>query len=391
MIKTMRKTLFILTLGSAMLLSSSAYAKDPEYDTIATNLVNQSLAIQQGETVIINGGPTQIDLMEAIQVAVSKAGGQTVLTINLPEANKRAIMETPIEYLQQLPTSNLMLSKIADVFINVTSVQDPVLFSDVPEDRLAAIRQAGVPLTWAFNNLRFRSATLGQTGGIPTAAYAKSVGADHKEISSVFWKAIGTSPDELAPKATVLASLMTQGAKVRITSQAGTDLTLMIDRFPARINVGRTADVQAATGPTNVWLPAGEAYSSTRDANGVLVIPWTTFRGKEIKNLKLTFKNGEMSELSADSNAGILEAYFAASSPKLKQLSVISLGLNPNSKTPKGSHYFSWEMGGMVTLGLGNNSWAGGDNDSDAGATFHAVGTTLSIDGKSIVENGQLQ
>ena len=97
--------------------------------------------------------------MAAIQVAVSKAGGQAVLTLNIPKANKRAVMETPIEHLEQLPTANLLLAKIADVFINVGSIEDPDLFADVPEERLAAFRQAGVPLARAFNNLRFRSAT----------------------------------------------------------------------------------------------------------------------------------------------------------------------------------------------------------------------------------------
>jgi hypothetical protein len=47
-------------------------------------------------------------------------------------------------------------------------------------------------------------------------------------------------------------------------------------------------------------------------------------------------------------------------------------------------------MGGMVTLGLGNNSWAGGENDSDAALTLHVPGTTLSIDGKTIVKDGKL-
>jgi aminopeptidase len=384
------KALSKVIIGSALLLCTYAYAENLDYDTIADNLVNQSLAVQSGEIVVINGGPNEIDLMGAIQVAVSKAGGQPVLNLSLPEANKRAIMETSMEDLQQLPTAGLMLTKMADAFINVGSIQDPALFADVPEDRLAAARQSGVPLMRAFNNMRYRSVNLGQTGGIPTVAYAKSVAADHQVISDGFWKAVGTSPDELAPKATAIATMMKDGAKVRITSPAGTDLTLSVDQFPTRTNVGRTADVQPATGPSSVWLPAGEAYTSTKDANGVLVIPWTSFRGNEIKNLKLTFKNGEMTELSADSNAKVLKDYFAASSPKLKHLSLISLGLNPNSKSPAGSHFFSWEMGGMVTIVLGNNSWAGGDNDSDAGATFHAIGTSLSIDGKAVIENGSL-
>lgn len=377
----------VLTIVGAPLL-----AQAPDYDTIADNLVNGSLAVQPGEIVVINGGPSEISLMAALQVAVAKAGGQTLLNLNIPKANKRIAMETPIEHLEQLPTVNLMVNKMTDVFINVGSIEDPGLFADVPEERLAAFRQAGVPLTRAFQNLRFRGATLGQTGGIPTVAYAESVGADPKEVQNIFWQAVAVSPDELAPKATKLTSLMKEGAKVRVTSKAGTDLTLKLDRFPARTNAGRTADVQADTGPTMVWLPAGEAYGvvDSKSASGTLVVPKSRFRGVMVENLKLTFKDGRVSKMSADSNEEMLEKYFAASSPNLKELSVLDLGLNPHSKIPSGSSYYSWEMGGMVTLGLGNNIWAGGENDSDAALGLHVPGTTLTIDGKMVVKDGEL-
>ena len=377
----------VLALAGAPVL-----AQAPDYDAIADNLVNGSLAVQPGETVVIGGGPSEIDLMAAIQVAVSKAGGQPVLTLNIPEANRRAVMETPIAHLEQLPTAGLLLSKITDVFINVGSIEDPDLFADVPEERLAASRQAGVPLARAFNNMNFRSASLGQTGGIPTVAYAKSEGADPEEVQTIFWRAVAVSPDDLTPKATQVASRMTNGAEVRVTSEAGTDLTFKIDRFPARINAGRTADVKPASGPTNVWLPAGEAYGcvDAASANGKLVVPTTTFRGVKVKNLRLTFKNGRVSKMSADSNGEMLEKYFDASSPKLKELSLVDLGLNPQSRIPAGSSYYSWEMGGMVTLGLGNNSWAGGDNDSDAALSLHLPGTTLSIGGETVVKGGEL-
>ena len=104
------KALGKVIIGSALLLCTSAYAANPGYDNIAANLVNQSLAVQPGEIVVISGGPTEIDLMGAIQVAVSKAGGQPVLSINLPDANKRSVMETPMENLQQLPTANLLMT-----------------------------------------------------------------------------------------------------------------------------------------------------------------------------------------------------------------------------------------------------------------------------------------
>jgi leucyl aminopeptidase (aminopeptidase T) len=384
------RNLALLSVGFVTLLVSHVLADENNYDAIADSMVNESLSVQPGELVVITGNPSEIDLMAALQVAVSKAGGQSLLSLNIPEANKRAVMEMPIEHMKQLPTQNLLVAKMTDVFINVGSVQDPDLFADVPEERMAAFRQSGLPLTRAFNNMRFRSATLGQTGGIPTAPYAMSVGADSGELQEIFWEATAVAPSELIPTATKIVSLMTPDTEIRITSKAGTDLTLKVDQTPARINAGRTSDVRAPTGPTNVWLPAGEAYGCVYGANGTLVVPWTSFRGVPIENLKLTFKNGEMTKMSADSNQAMLEEYFAASSSKLKNASLIDFGLNPHSRSPKGTHYYSWEMGGMLTLLLGNNSWAGGDNDSDAALSLHMPGTSVSIGGKSVINNGEL-
>lgn len=173
----MQKLLIAAALAVLLSLVPKANAGEPDYDAIADNLVNQSAAVQPGEVVVIGGGAAEIELMGAIQVALAKAGGQSLITLNIPEANKRALMETPMEHLGQLPTANLLMTKMADVFINVGSVQDPSLFSDAPEERLAVARKAGVPLMRALSNARFRSATLGQTGGIPTMAYAPARGA----------------------------------------------------------------------------------------------------------------------------------------------------------------------------------------------------------------------
>lgn len=389
----MRRLFVATALAGLLSVAPAASAGEPDYDAIADNLVTQSAAVQPGEVVLIGGGTNEIELMGAIQVAVSKAGGQPMITLNLPKANKRALMETPMEYLGQLPTLNLLTTRMADVFINVGSVQDPGLFSDAPEERLAAARKAGVPLTRALSNARFRSATLGQTGGIPTMAYADSVDADYEEISEIFWKAVGVSPADLAAKAGTVAAMLREDAMVKMTSEAGTDLSFAIGNEPARINAGRTSDVVAPSGAANTWLPAGEAYACVKagSASGKLVVPWTQFRGNAIKNLELTFANGRVTEISADTHLETLQQYFASSSDTLLELSIVDLGMNSESRAPSGSNYKSWEMGGMVTLGLGNNGWAGGSNDSDGAMSLHVTGSTLSIEGDTVVKNGKLE
>ncbi|MCI0617010.1 aminopeptidase, partial [bacterium] len=70
--------LFLAPLGSA--------ADNPDYDSVANNLVNKSLNVQPGESVLITGTPAEIKLLEAIYVAVFKAGGQPVVQLNMPQA-----------------------------------------------------------------------------------------------------------------------------------------------------------------------------------------------------------------------------------------------------------------------------------------------------------------
>lgn len=375
-----------------VLVTAQTGTQKPDFDAIAEKVVQQSLAVQPGEVVVITGGPAQIELMGALQVAVAKAGGQPLLQLNLPDANKRAIMETPMKHLKRLPTAALHMQRLADAFINVGSVQDPDLFADVPEERMAATRQAAAPLNDAFRTARFRSVALGQTGGIPTAAYAATQGADHTAMMQMFWRALDVAPDRIAKDARDIAATFTAGAEVHLTSKAGTDLRFTVGSFESRINAGRTGDVVQPSGPAQVWLPAGEAYACVdgTSATGTLVVPHLSFRGKAVENLRMTFKGGRVTDLSADTNGDMIREFLDASSPNAKHLSLFDVGVNPNSQPMEGSQYRSWEMGGMVTVGIGNNAWAGGDNDSDAALSFHIAGATLTVGGMTIVRDGHL-
>ncbi len=178
------KNLFVMAvLFSILVVTAGLRAQTtPDYDSIADKIVNYSLEVKPGEIVVISGTPAEMDLLGALVVAVRKAGGQPTVEISIPEANKRAVMETPIEYLKLTPTYGLTQARIVDCFISTGSTQNPQLFADVPEDRMAALRQASQPLTEAFKRVHFRSVSLGQTGGIPTKPYAESKGANYQEL-----------------------------------------------------------------------------------------------------------------------------------------------------------------------------------------------------------------
>ncbi len=374
-------------------LSGIGEAKKTDYDSIADKIVNYALEVKPGETVIISGTPAEMDILSALVVAVAKAGGNPTVQISIPEANKRAIMETSIEYLKITPTYGLMQMRAVDCFINTGSIQDPKLFADVPEEKLAATREASRPLNEAFRLAHFRSVSLGQTGGIPTKAYAESQGANYDEMLKMFWNAVDTDYKEMLAKAKIISKILTPGRKIKLTSTAGTNITFKVGNFSAKTNCGRYHETVSASGPAQVWLPAGEVYVCVdpTSATGKVVVPSTTFRGIQIKNLRMTFENGRISDLKADKNGELIKKSLDMSSGDKDVLSIVDIGLNPNSQPLEGANYYSWEMEGMISIQIGNNYWAGGDVESDIGLSFHLPNTTLEIDGKTVAERGKLK
>ncbi|HLE61820.1 MAG TPA: hypothetical protein VI750_01710, partial [Pyrinomonadaceae bacterium] len=69
----------------------------------------------------------------------------------------------------------------------------------------------------------------------------------------------------------------------------------------------------------------------------------------------------------------------------------VDFGINPNFRTPAASRLGNWIQSGTVTVGIGNNTWAGGDNKISYGVTAYLPGSSVTLDGKPAVQNGVLK
>ena len=386
----MKKTLAVAVILSATFLIMAQ--TEPDYHAIAESIVKHSLQVQPGEVVILSGTPAELDLLSAMFVAVSKAGGQPSIDMFIPKANKLAIMETPVEYLGQIPKYYVMQMSMADCFFGAGSNQDPTLYTDVPEERLAASRKSNMAVQNMLSNSKIRSVGLGQSGGIPTQAYADMTGADFSEMLEMFWKSVNTDYMKMTATGNKLTKLLKPGSEVHLTSKAGTDLRFILGKHASRINSGRCLDNQDPFGPSMAFLPAGEVYNcvDTKSANGTVVIPSMTIRGQKVSNLKLKFEDGLIVDTQADKNAELIERLLKTSNEQSGVLSIIDLGINPDSHPLEGSDFYSWEMNGLVTLATGSNTWAGGDLISDSGLTLHIANSDLTVNGTQLIKEGVL-
>jgi hypothetical protein len=82
--------------------------------------------------------------------------------------------------------------------------------------------------------------------------------------------------------------------------------------------------------------------------------------------------------------------YDATEGSSKEEFAVIDIGINPDVELIPHSKLIGWMPAGMVTMGIGNNQWAGGSNASTFGLFPFLPGSTLAVDGKVLVKDGKL-
>jgi hypothetical protein len=109
-------------------------------------------------------------------------------------------------------------------------------------------------------------------------------------------------------------------------------------------------------------------------------------------NVVLNFENGKLTSMTGEGDGfAAMKASFDAYGEGKDLLSYIDIGINPSYTLSPSSKLGNWVSAGMVSLGTGNNTWAGGTNTATGSVGGHLAGSTVKVDGRTIVENGVLK
>ena len=362
---------------------------------LSNRMVTQVAGVKEGEIVFINGGVRDLELLENISTDVRKAGAFPLLTIGSDRMFKKYFEEVPEKYDSQLPDLDLKLATMPAVTIAVDANESDEVAVGISPARQAAVGKAGEPVADLYLKRNVRQVGIGN-GLYPTAYRAKQFGMSQDDLAKTFWEAVNS--DYTAVQATgerVKAELST-GKEVHITNPNGTDLKVKIEGRPFFVSDGIISadDVKEGGPAVSVYIPAGEVYCAPvpGSAEGKVVESLTFFRGKEVNNLTLTFAAGKLTEMtgSGPGFAGLKAEYDARGAGK-ELFAFVDFGINPSLNIWPASKLGNWIQSGMVTVGIGNNAWAGGDNKTSYGLTNYLPGSTVTVDAKRVVENGVLK
>ncbi len=365
-----------------------------DYEVLAQKLVNKCAGIVEGDLVQIIGGVRDIELLENLAVNVRKLGAFPLVNIRSDRMTRQQYTNVPIKYDSQIPEFKRNLAKITTAQIGVSWGEAEGLLADIPPERRASVRKAYQPVHELMLKRNVRQLWVGN-GLYPTIERAKQFGISQNELSEIFWGGLNVDYTKLQATGERIKATLENGKEVHITNPNGTDLKMNIETRPVLVSDGviSRADMERGGAACQVWLPAGEVFlvPVPGTAEGKIVVERKFFLGKEIKGLTLTFKAGKLTSMNAKSGIEPLKAAYDVSKLGIEVPSFIDIGINPKVRIVPGSRMVSWMPAGMVTVGIGNNTWAGGDNTESFFLANFLPGCTLKVDGKVIVENGTLR
>lgn len=390
-------TFVILCMGLSFVATAQPMVdkgKAAENEALAKKLVSQCANIREGEFVMITGGAADLDLLEDIVINVGKLGAFPILNIGSDRMTRRWMTEVSTKYDTRVPENDLKLYSFINATINVDYGSTPGLLSDIPPERFVARGKAYEPVGELMEKRNVKGVNLGN-GLYPSEASAKQFGLTEKELSDIFWKGVNVDYAKLEATGKSVQSTLSAGKEVHITNANGTDLKLRIENRKVIVSDGVLSDGDLKSGyaSSQVYLPAGEVYASPvpGTAEGKVVVDRQFFQDKEIIGLTMTFKAGKLTSMTAKSGIEPLKALYDAAGTGKEEFAFIDIGINPDVHIKPGSKLVAWMPAGMVTVGVGNNVWAGGDNKNSFSIASFLPGSTIKVDGKALVENGMLK
>lgn len=182
-----------------------------------------------------------------------------------------------------------------------------------------------------------------------------------------------------------LAKMLTNGYKVRITTEKGTDLTIDICDRKGIADTGILTD-KGSFGN----LPAGEALIAPLEGkgDGMLVVDGAVAGiGKIQEPITLTLKDGKVINVIGGTEAEKYKNMLKGKDENAWKIAELGIGTNEVIKL-MGNALVDEKVFGTVHIGFGNNKFMGGEQDSSIHYDCIIMKPDVYIDGEIIIKKG---
>jgi aminopeptidase len=360
---------------------------------IAKKIVNDCLRIKPGENFLISCSDfSYLDLAEEVAIAAVEAQAHPSIMVSSENITLKQY-ENDIEYFKHTPVVTPKLIEVIDVKLSITFPRNPDVLRDIDPEKMGASAAGATVIREALlkrnkDRANYRSSSF----MYPTPEAAKKYGMSFEEYSDLIWGAIDIDYEALSKRAKKIVSYLEKADKVHITTEDGTDLTFSIKNRPVIIDDGIMDEEDIEKNFHIQNLPTGEVYCSPLEdsAEGTVVFQYNEFLGEPLVNLRGTFKEGRLTDMSADRGFEHFHRIMENNTGNKYGIAELGIGLNPKITKVIGNLALDEKIIGTIHIALGENRmFPGGQNEASIHKDFVMKNPTVTVDDRIIMENGE--
>lgn len=351
----------------------------------ARTLVEWSARVEQGDNVLVGVAEDAHELAVAVAEQLGKKGANH-LVIARSEEIERAYLRAHDGEFDPNPDVALVPYEAADVVLFLGGPRNTTATADVPSET----RQAYDRARQGIQNARMNTDWVSTLH--PTRALAQQAGMAYEEYQDFVYDAVLRDWESLAEEMAQIKEILDDGEEVRLIKE-DTDLTMRID---GRVAVNSAASI--AYDSHN--LPSGEVFTAPYATEGKVFfdVPMT-LNDRRVRNVHLTFEDGEVIDYAAEQGEVALEEILTTDEGA-RRLGEFGIGMNHGIDRVTDNILFDEKMGGTIHLAVGRAYKSNFPEDQKHEANDSAVhadmitdmseDSRLLIDGEVIQENGSL-
>ena len=358
-----------------------------DFDHVAETVVKKCMRVSPGETIMVSGGLSCLELLEDIVVHIAKQNAYFVIVPTTDRLQKRLLLETDLEFLETYLKPLLNVADFTDGRIGIDPMQDPRVLQSVPEERMGA-RRKGIKSM----SERLLEGKVRWTGmGYPTPEKAEMFGIAYEGFHDMFWKAVLTDYTKMNELGRRFADVLQNTAHVRITTDK-TDLEFSVEGRPIYIDDGIISEEDVQAGDIGNNLPAGEVFCAPVElsAQGTAFFDVAFYKGTKIAGIHAVFAKGRVIEVSCEENESLFKEVLANAHGDKDVIGEFGIGINPEVKHPVGYVILDEKITGSIHIALGENREFGGQNKSSLHWDLVMMHPTVEADGTVIMEEGKV-
>lgn len=355
-------------------------------EKIARSVVKDCLCICEDDTVRISTWQHTLNMTNLIALECHKIGAHTITELNTDTVFYGSLLKEPIESLKKPNKALLRVWDSITANIEIVGPEDPMKMRKVPADRWAAYMQGEKPFMDKTLAKKKRSCYI--MLGHVTPQRAQTYGFNLKRWQKSMMDSTQVSYSALTRFGKKIKAKLENAKEVQIIGK-DTRLSFQIEGRPVYLYDGVVDEEDMKMGSYDAMLPAGALSIAPieNSAHGTvqfdLPIPQI---GLMLQGLKWSFKNGKLTTFEATKNIDTIKDWWTKAHGDKDKIGSFTIGINPKAKYGFLNNSI---VQGAISVGIGDNRFIGGKNNSDYGFDATLSKATVKLDKKPIIRRGK--